>query len=88
MFSGPMLAQPSLPFEPLVERSGAGERQQLSYLTVEKFRVVVETRRNRHRIVRNRGVSVCGYRAGSFGLGLAQLWAQIQFGVEDVRPDP
>ncbi len=31
---------------------------------------------------------VCGYRAGSFGLGLAQLSAQIRFEIEDFRPDP
>ncbi len=45
----------------------------LSYLTVEKFRIVVETRRNRFRIVWNRWVPLCGRRAGYFGLGLAQL---------------
>jgi hypothetical protein len=60
----------------------------LSYLAVEKFRIVVETRRKRPRIVRNRCVPVCGYRAGHFGLGLAQLQAQIRFETEDSRPDP
>ena len=60
----------------------------LSYLTVYKFRIVVETRRNRPRIVRTRCVTVCGYRAGYCGLGLAQLSAQIWFEIEDFRPDP
>ncbi len=45
----------------------------LSYLTVQKFHIVVETRRNLARIVRNRCVPVCGQRAGYFGLCLAQL---------------
>ncbi len=39
-------------------------------------------------IVRNRCVSVCGYRAGYVGLDLAQLEAQIRFEIEDCRPDP
>ncbi len=34
------------------------------------------TRRDWPRIGRNRCVPVCGYRAGNFGFGLAQLWAQ------------
>ncbi len=38
----------------------------------KKFRIVVETPGNRPRIVRNRRLPVCGYRAGYFGLGLAQ----------------
>ncbi len=45
----------------------------LSYLTVNKFRTVVETRRNRARIVRNRCVPVCGHRAVYFGLGFVPL---------------
>ena len=45
----------------------------LSYLTVYKFRIVVETRRNRPRMFRDRWVPVCGYSAGYLGLGLAQL---------------
>ncbi len=36
-----------------------------------KVRLVVETRRKRHRNVRNRRVPVSGCRAGYFGLGLA-----------------
>ncbi len=36
---------------------------QLDYLTVKKFRIVVETSRKQSRIVRNRCVPVCGYRA-------------------------
>ncbi len=43
------------------------------YLTVLKLRIVFETRRNRPRIVRNPCVPVCGYHAGYFGLGWAQL---------------
>ncbi len=39
-----------------------------------KFRMDVETRRNRARIVRNRCVPVCGHCAGYFGLGLASPW--------------
>ncbi len=54
-------------------RSSASSYIRLSYLTVNKFRIVVETRLNRLRIVRNRCVPVCGYRAGYFKLGLAQL---------------
>ncbi len=57
----------------------------LSYLTVSKFRIVVEARRNRLRIVRNRCVPVC---AGYFGFGLAQLEARIRLEIADVRPDP
>jgi hypothetical protein len=60
----------------------------LCYLTVQKFRIVVETRRSRPMIIRNPCVPVCGYRAGYFGLGLAHLEAQIQLVVEDFRPDP
>ncbi len=45
----------------------------LRYLTVEKFRIVVETHRNRPIIVRNLFVPVCEYRVGYLGLGLAQL---------------
>ena len=37
------------------------------YLTVLKFRIVVEAYRNRPRIVRNHGVPVCRYRAVYFG---------------------
>ena len=51
-------------------------------------RSAVETRGHRSRIVRNRCVPVCGYRAGYFWLGLAQLWAQIRFEIGDFRPDP
>ncbi len=40
----------------------------LSHLTKNKNGIVVETRRNRPRIVRNRFVPVCGYRAGYLGL--------------------
>ena len=54
------------------------EWSRLSYLTVQKFRTVVETRRNRPRIVRTRCVPVCGHRAVYFGLGLALLQAQIR----------
>ena len=43
---------------------------------------------NRARIVRNRCVPVCGYRAGDLGLGLAQLEAQIWLEMEDFRQDP
>ncbi len=53
-----------------------------------KFRIGVETLRNRAKIVRNRSVPVCGYNAGYFGLGLAQLWAHIRLEIEDFRPDP
>ncbi len=60
----------------------------LSYLTVYKSRIVVETHRNRPIIVRSRCVPVCGYRAGYFGLGVTQLVAQIQLEIEDHRPDP
>ncbi len=59
-----------------------------SYLAVYKFRIVVETRRNRPKIVRNRCVPLCGYHAGYFGLGLASLSAQIRLEIEDFRPDP
>ncbi len=46
-----------------------------------KVRIIVETRRDRPRIVRNRCVPVCGYRAGYFGLGLrARLPEAISFG--------
>jgi hypothetical protein len=55
----------------------------LSYLSVYKFRIVIETRRNRPRIVRNRCVPVCGHRAGYFGLGFAELSAQTRLGIED-----
>ncbi len=54
----------------------------------KQFRIVVETRGSRPRIVQNRCVLVRGYRAGYFGLGLAQLVAQIRFEIEDSRPDP
>jgi hypothetical protein len=54
--------------------------------TVVRFRIVVETRPNRPRIVRNRSVPVGVYSAGYFGLGLAQLWAQIRFEIEESRP--
>ncbi len=60
----------------------------MSYLTVHKFRIVVEARGNWPRIVRNRCVPVSGYRAGYFGLGLAQLEAQIRIEIEDCRPYP
>ncbi len=60
----------------------------LSYLTCGKFRIVVETRRHRHIIVRNRYVTVCGGRAGYLGLGAAQLWAQVRLEIEDFRLDP
>jgi hypothetical protein len=53
-----------------------------------KVRLVVETRRNRPRIVRNRCVPVCGHRAGYSGLGLAQLGAPIRVAIEELRPDP
>ncbi len=45
----------------------------LSYLTVYKFRIVVEARRKRARIVRNLCAPVCGHRSWSFGRGSAQL---------------
>ncbi len=45
-------------------------------------------RRSRARIARNRCVPVCGHGAGYFGLGLASLWAQFRFELEDFRPDP
>ena len=38
-----------------------------------KNRIVVEAHRNRPIILRSRCVPVCGYRAGYFGFGLAQL---------------
>ena len=60
----------------------------LTYLTVQKFRVVVETRRNRAIIVRNRCVPVCGHRARYLGLGVAHLQAQLWFEIEDSRLDP
>ena len=37
--------------------------------------------------VQNRCVPICGDRAGCFGLGLAQPWANIRFEIEDFRPD-
>ena len=46
-------------------------RARLNYLTVYKFRIVVETLLYRARIVRTRCVPVCGHRAGYFGRGLA-----------------
>ncbi len=46
----------------------------LSFLALSKFRIVVETRRNRPSIVRNRRVPVCGHRAGYFRFGLAQFF--------------
>ena len=60
----------------------------LSYFTVRKFQIVVETRRNRPRIVRNRCAPGWGYRTGCFGFGLAQLWAQIWFKLKDFRRNP
>ncbi len=45
------------------------------YLTVHKFRIFVETYRNRPRIDRNRCLPICAYRAGYFELDLAQLKA-------------
>ncbi len=66
----------ALPTQVLSQRSvghGRVSMTWLIYLTVCKFRIVVETRGNRARIVRNRCVPVCEYRAGYFGLGLAQL---------------
>ncbi len=60
----------------------------LGYLTVHKFRIVVETRRNLARIVRTRCAPVRGYRAEYFGLSLAQLSAPIRFEIEDFQPDP
>ncbi len=59
-----------------------------AYLTLDKFRIIVETRRNRARIGRTRCVPVCGYRAGYAGLGLAYFQAQIWPEIEDFRPDP
>ncbi len=43
------------------------------YLAVSRLRIVVKTRLNRARIVRNPCAPVCGYRAGYLGLGLALL---------------
>ncbi len=77
----------SLRFRPksafVVLLNSVPQRTRLSYLAV-----VVETRRNRPRIVLNLCVSVCGYRAGYLGLGLAKLAAQIRPEIEDPRPDP
>ncbi len=33
-------------------------------------------------------MSVCGYRAGYFGLGFASFQVQIRPVIEDFRPDP
>ncbi len=57
------------------------------WVTVEKFRIVVETFRNRTNIARARCVPVCGYRVGYVGLGLAKLEAEIWLDIEDLRPD-
>ncbi len=55
--------------------SGLGRRSCRSHrhITDSKFRIVVETHRNRPRIARNRCVPICGHRAGFVGRGLAQL---------------
>jgi hypothetical protein len=74
------------PALPLVVLSSSFTR--LSYLTVNKFRMAVEARPNRARIVRNRCAPVCGHRAVYFALGLAPFKAQIRLEIEDFRPDP
>ena len=55
-------------------RSGWASKPKSSMSQFVKCRIIVETRRNRAKIVRNRCAPVCGYRARYFGLGSAQLW--------------
>ncbi len=67
--------KPPTPKPPTFMAPKLGPRpwNRLSYLTIFVFRIVVETRRDRPRIARNRCVPVRGYRAGYFGLGLASF---------------
>ena len=57
---------------PQASKKTRSQKTALASAELCKFRIVVGTRRNRSRIVRNRCVSVCGCR-GFLGLGLAQL---------------
>ncbi len=70
----------------LFSRPGAIDRLLQSHRSGTVNRI--QTRRNRPIIVRTRCLPVSGDRAGYFGLGLAQLQAQIRFKIGDFRPDP
>lgn len=59
----------------------------LSYLKVQKFRVVVGTPKPEQSPPESLCPTASWHCAGYFGFGLASLEDQIRFGIEDARPD-